>query len=121
MGYEDPKIRLDGSTITIRQYYFPFATPKRVALADIDHVETYEMNKWTGQYRFWGSGDFVHWFNHDFGRRKKTAAFILHLRGGGFRPVVTPDRPEEFRRELEQAGVRLGPATAEWARPGSPR
>ena len=111
MGYEDPKIRFDGSTITIRQYYFPFATAKTIAITDIDRVETYEMGAWTGQYRIWGSGDLRHWFNNDGGRPGKTGAFILCLRSSWFRPVVTPDRPEEFRRELEQAGVRIGPGT----------
>jgi hypothetical protein len=107
VSYEDPKIRCDGGTITIRQYYFPFANAKRIALADIDHVETYEMGNLTGKYRIWGSGDLRHWFNNDGRRPGKTGAFILHLRDSWFRPVVTPDRPDEFRRELEQAGIRL--------------
>jgi hypothetical protein len=114
LSYADKKLELEDGTLTIRQYYFPTRSAKRVRLSDIDHVGTYDMGPWTGRYRFWGSGDLQHWFNNDFGRVTKTKAFILYLRNGFVRPVVTPDRPEEFRQELNKAGIRLEPARMPW-------
>jgi hypothetical protein len=36
--YEDAGLLLDDDGITIRRYYFPLATPKRIAYADIQGI-----------------------------------------------------------------------------------
>jgi hypothetical protein len=119
VSYEDAKIRLEDGTLTIRQYYFPTGTAKRVSLSEVDRIGTYDMGPWTGRLRIWGSGDLRHWFNNDLHRPAKTKAFVLHLRNRSVRPVVTPDRPDDFQRELREAGIHLEPARAWWQR--SPR
>lgn len=62
------------------------------------------MRKATGRWRVWGSGDLVHWFNLDPGRRHKRQAFVVDL-GRRAKPVVTPDYPDAFRAAMEAAGI----------------
>ena len=104
-GYQDPLISVQDGTLMIRRYYFPTGT-KRIPLPMITGVEEYAMTKATGRWRTWGSGDLVHWFNLDPGRRHKRQAFVVDL-GRRARPVVTPDDPDAFRAALVAAGVRI--------------
>jgi hypothetical protein len=104
-GYQDPVISIRDGELVIRRYYFPTGS-KRVRLAAITRVEEYAMTKATGRWRIWGSGDLVHWFNLDPGRRHKRQAFVVDL-GRRARPVVTPDDPDAFRAALAAAGIRV--------------
>jgi hypothetical protein len=102
-GYRDPLISIQDGTLVIRRYHFPTGT-KRIRLAEITRVEEYAMGKATGRWRTWGSGDLVHWFNLDPGRRHKRQAFIIDL-GRRAKPVVTPDDPDAFRAALAATGI----------------
>jgi len=102
-GYQDPLISIQEGTLVIRRYYFPTGT-KRIRLAAITRVEEYPMGKATGRWRTWGSGDLVHGFNLDPGRRHKQQAFVVDL-GRLAKPVVTPDDPDAFRAALVAAGI----------------
>ena len=104
-GYQDPLIAIQDGTLVIRRYYFPTGT-KRIRLAGITRVDEYAMTKATGRWRTWGSGDLVHWFNLDPGRRHKQQAFVVDL-GRRAKPVVTPDDPDAFRAALVAAGIRI--------------
>jgi hypothetical protein len=64
------------------------------------------MTKATGRWRTWDSGDLIHWFNLDPGRRHKQRAFIIDL-GRRAKPVITPDDPDAFRAALVAAGIRV--------------
>ena len=46
-----------------------------------------------------GSGDFRHWYDADAGRPHKDTAIEISL-GRRVRPVITPDRPDEFEAIL---------------------
>jgi hypothetical protein len=113
-SYQDPLIAIRDGTLVIRRYYFPTGT-KRIRLAKITGVEQYPMTKATGRWRTWGSGDLVHWFNLDPGRRHKRQAFVVDL-GRRAKPVVTPDDPDAFRAALVAAGVRVSSRASGGAR-----
>jgi hypothetical protein len=102
-GYQDPLISICGGELVIRRYYFPTGA-KRIRLAAISGVQQYAMTKATGRWRTWGSGDLVHWFNLDLGRRHKQQAFVVDL-GRRAKPVVTPDDPDAFRAAMGAAGI----------------
>lgn len=103
--YQDSLIAIRDGTLVIRRYYFPTGT-KHIRLAAITGVQEYAMTKATGLWRTWGSGDLVHWFSLDPGRRHKQEAFIIDL-GRRAKPVVTPDDPDGFRAALVAAGIRV--------------
>ena len=65
------------------------------------------MTGMAGQYRLWGSGDFIHWFNYDPDRPRKTVKFIIQLTGHKVRPVITPVHPDAMAAELAAHGVNV--------------
>jgi hypothetical protein len=103
--YQDSLIAIRDGRLVIRRYYFPTGT-KRIRLASITGVEQYPMTKATGRWRTWGSGNLIHWFNLDPGRRHKQQAFVIDL-GQRAKPVITPDDPDAFRAALVAAGIRI--------------
>jgi hypothetical protein len=103
--YRDSLIAIRDGTLVIGRYYFSTGA-KHIRLAAITGVQEYAMTKATGRWRTWGSGDLIHWFNLDPGRRHKQRAFIIDL-GRRAKPVITPDAPDAFRAALVAAGIRV--------------
>ncbi|APE15882.1 hypothetical protein BOH72_12280 [Mycobacterium sp. WY10] len=91
--YRDSFIVLDGDGITLLKYYFPFATPKRIAYNDIRNVLVEDMNWLTGKGRFWGASLPYTWMPMDWGRMKKDKVIVLDV-GSRVKPCVTPDDPD---------------------------
>jgi len=92
--YDDGSVRLDGDALTIRRYYFPWGTSKRIPYERIRNVREWRMDPLTGKGRLWGSGDLRHWLPLDLGRPRRETALILDV-GGWVRPVITPDDPAQ--------------------------
>ncbi len=99
--YDDGLVILDADGLTIRHYYFPLATSKRIPYARIKGVQEWRMGLLTGKGRLWGSGDFRHWVPLDLRRPQKQKALILDL-GRWVRPVITPDDPDRVLALLEE-------------------
>jgi hypothetical protein len=91
--YEDAGLRLDEDGITIRRYYFPIATPKRIAYTDIQGIKAQPMSWASGKGRFWGASDPRYWFPLDTRRGSKQTLLILNV-GRRVRPCITPENPE---------------------------
>lgn len=91
--YDDGLLKLDEEGLTIRRYYFPFATSKRIPYARVRGVQDRPMGSLTGRWRWWGSGDFRHWAPLDPHRARKTRALVLDV-GAWVRPVVSPEDPD---------------------------
>jgi len=92
--YEDAGLMLDEDGITIRRYYFPFATPKRIAYSDIQGIDARPMGWASGKGRLWGASDPRYWFPLDPQRGKKPTLLILDL-GRRVRPCITPEDPDK--------------------------
>jgi hypothetical protein len=106
VSYDDGRIACTDDALVIRWYYFPFGA-KRIRYADIQKVRRQPMTPMTGQWRIWGSGDFVHWYNYDPRRPRKSVALIVHVAGHRVRPVITPDNPDGVAAELAAHGVKV--------------
>jgi len=104
--YHDGRVACTDDALVIRWYYFPFGA-KRIRYADIEKVERRPMTPMTGQWRLWGSSDFVHWANLDTGRPDKTVAFVVSLSSQRVQPVISPDNPDEVAAELAARGVNV--------------
>lgn len=90
--YEDAGLTLDEDGITIRRYYFPFATSKRVAYSDIQGIKAESMGWASGKGRLWGAADPRYWFPLDTQRGSKTTLLILDV-GRKVKPCITPEDP----------------------------
>lgn len=102
LAYDDGLIACDDQELIIRRYYLPWGA-KRIPYSSIRGVRRLPLtgvNK-IRQYRLWGSGDFRHWWNLDFGRTRKSLALVLDV-GGTIRPTITPDDPEAVERILTE-------------------
>ena len=75
--YSDNLIEVSNDSVLIRKYYFPFG-PKRVSLEDIESITAYKPSLLSGQYRYWGTGDFRTWYPPD-NRSKRDRIFIMKL------------------------------------------
>jgi len=108
-GYDDGLVACTDHEIVIRRYYIRHA--KRISYAAIREVRQVPLST-TRKIRIHGSGDGVHWFNHDPDRRRKELALVIYL-DDKIRPVITPDDPAQVTAELAAHGVNItsGPET----------
>jgi hypothetical protein len=53
------------------------------------------------RWRFWGSGDFLHWWNFDPMRAHKAVALVLDV-GRWIRPTITPDDSQAVEGLLKE-------------------
>jgi hypothetical protein len=100
-SYQDAGIRCDDDGVTIRRYY-PWGA-KQIGYDSIRSVAQLPLtgaNK-VRRWRFWGSGDFLHWWNLDPHRSEKTLALVLDV-GRRVRPTITPDDPNTVERILTE-------------------
>src|SRR5579884_1592706 len=99
--YDDGLVQLNSDGLTIRQYYFPFGTSKRIPYVQIKSIHQWHMGLWTGKGRLWGSGDLRHWFSLDLRRPWKEKALILDV-GTWVKPVITPNDPDRVLALLQE-------------------
>lgn len=99
--YDDGLIILDDEAITLRRYYFPLATGKRIPYGRIQGISVRPMGLLTGKGRLWGTSSPRYWLPLDPGRPHKDRLIVLDL-GGRVRPAFSPDDPDRVLSVLEQ-------------------
>ena len=75
--YSDKLIEIRDGEILFRNYYFPTFSAKTVKFQEIEKIVLEKPTLRKGKYRFWGTGDFTHWFPLDDQRSKRDVIFIL--------------------------------------------
>jgi len=105
--YEDATLLLDEDGITIRRYYFPLATSKRIAYSAIQGIKARPVSWAAGKGRFWGAADPRYWFPLDIRRGSKKTLLVLHVGRLRVRPCITPENPE---RVIEVLRDRVRPS-----------
>ena len=110
MSYDDGRVACTDDALVIRSYYFP-PRSKRIPYAKIRQARRAALAGMRGRYRLWGSGDFIHWYNWDPDRPKKSTALVISVTGRGMQPVITPDDPDAVAAELASHGVTVGLAS----------
>ena len=84
MLYDDKDVKVREQVVTIKTYYFPFGTSKRIPIADIKDV--YLIKQSSG--RIWGTGTFEYWFALDKNRLDYDC-FIAIDNGDSMKPAFT--------------------------------
>jgi hypothetical protein len=90
--YDDAGLVLDEVGITIRRYYFPLATPKRIAYNKIRGIRAKPMSWLSGKGRIWGTSGPRYWLPLDVARGSKQTLLIVDV-GRLVRPCITPEDP----------------------------
>jgi hypothetical protein len=93
--YDDGAIACDESGLVIRRYYLWGS--KRIPYASITSVKRLPIR--IRRWRLYGSGDFVHWWNLDLNRPRKSVALDIDV-GRRIHPTITPDDPDAVERIL---------------------
>jgi hypothetical protein len=91
--YSDSSVSLDEDGVTIRRYYFPLGSPKRIRYSDIRGLQIESMNWVNGKGRIWGTTDPRTWLPLDLRRPRKDKLLIFDV-GERVRPCVSPDQPD---------------------------
>jgi hypothetical protein len=99
--YDDGRVVLDRDGITLRRYYFPLGTSKRIPYDRILGVQAQRMGWLTGKGRGWGSAHPRYWLPLDTSRPNKDTLLVLDL-GGYVKPACTPDDPTQVLEILAQ-------------------
>lgn len=90
--YEDAGLVLDEDGITIRRYYFPLSTPKRVSYNKIRGIRAKPMGWASGKRRFLGAANPRYRLPRGARRSSKPTLLILEL-GRWVKPCITPEDP----------------------------
>lgn len=99
--YDDGRVALDEGGITLRCYYFPFGTSKRISYRDIRNVRTVPLSWWNGKGRLWGTTSPAYWYPLDMNRPRKTTLVVLDT-GSWIKPAFTPDNAAEVKALIDQ-------------------
>jgi hypothetical protein len=99
--YDDGRVLCDESGLTIRRYY-PWGS-KRIPYTAIRSVKRLPIciRRW----RLFGSGDFLHWWNLDLTRPKKSVALDIDI-GHFVHPTITPNDPDAVERLINEYATR---------------
>ena len=100
--YDDGKVICTDQELVIRDYYFP-AGSKRLPYSAIREVRRIDLG-FFGQWRIYGSSDFVHWLNFDIRRPRKDSGLVIYA-GTRTRPLITPDDTDRVATVLAGRGV----------------
>ena len=99
--YDDGRVVLDGEGVTLRRYYFPLGSSKRIPYRRIHGVEVRPMGWLTGKGRVWGTASPRYWLPLDLTRPRRHALVVLDL-GGFVKPAFSPEEPERVLGILRQ-------------------
>ena len=103
--YKDKLIEISNNFILLKNYYLPFIGSKRVPFDKIKSVTVEKPSLLNGQFRIWGTGNFVTWFPLDLWRPSRDKIFIIALIGKTMRIGFTTENSETVIRILEQKGL----------------
>jgi hypothetical protein len=102
-SYDDGRVAIDASGLTLRRYYFPTGGSKQIAFDAIRAVDRRPMGWLSGRGRGWGTTRPGYWMPLEFKRYAKRELIVVDL-GGRVKPAFTPDDPETVERLL-RAGM----------------
>lgn len=99
--YDDGRVLLHEDALTLRRYYFPLGTSKRIPYGQIQRVSAQPMGWLTGKGRGWGAAHPSYWLPLDLTRPRKNTLIVLDL-GAHVKPSFSPDEPEMVLRLLRE-------------------
>ena len=76
--YEDKLVIINSVSITLKNYYFPSHSSITVNYDDITRITVKQPTMTTGKYRYWGTGDFIHWYPMDNNRSRRDLIFFIY-------------------------------------------
>ena len=97
--YDDGRCVLDEDGLTLRHYYFTFATSKRILYRQIRDFEARPMGWLSGKGRGWGTSNPRYWLPLDMSRGNKKTLIVLDV-AAYVKPAFSPDDPDQVLQVL---------------------
>lgn len=100
--YDDGKVQLDRSALTLRRYHFPSGTAKVIPVPAIRSYTAEPLGLWLQRFRIWGSSDLRRWLPLDISRPLRSTLVTVEVPGTWPDPAFTPADPERFLAMLDE-------------------
>ncbi|MEZ5333858.1 MAG: hypothetical protein R2741_00730 [Methanolobus sp.] len=105
--YSDKLVEVEENGIFLKKYYFPLGTSKFVKFPDILKMEKRPATFSNGQWRIWGTGDFMTWFPLDWHRPDRELIFLIQLSTQKTRIGFTVEESKAFIEAVESKGIKI--------------
>jgi hypothetical protein len=99
--YSDKLVEIREDEILLHNYYFPTLSDKTVKYSEIKKIEIVKPTLKSGKFRYWGTGDFLHWFPMDIKRSKRKIIYILYKKNKRIRVGFTVEDSERVTEILK--------------------
>jgi hypothetical protein len=105
--YADRLVSLDRDCLILRRYYFPLASPKKIRLDCVEHIEIAPATLLSGRFRLWGSSDFLLWCPLDLQRFRREKVYTVKLKDRAVRPRFTVEQSDGFEAVLKSCRINI--------------
>lgn len=106
--YQDSLVIIDDNSITLKKYYYPSLSSKKILFSDIIKIKAFEPTILNGKWRISGTGDFRTWFPWDSARPKRDKIFkIFYKNKIWVRSGFTVENSKKVEEILHTKGLLL--------------
>jgi hypothetical protein len=103
--YQDNLIEISNDSLTLKNYYFPSKSPKKIFFTEIKEIETKQPSFFSGKWRVHGTGDFRTWYPQDSKRHKRNKIFVITYKNKWMRSGFTVENSETVEKILIKKGL----------------
>ena len=103
--YADKLVEIREDSLTLKNYYFPSMSPKRIPFDQIERIEIKQASILTGKWRIQGTGDFRTWFPFDFSRSKRDKIFFIYYKNKWMRSAFTVEDSQKAESILKEKNL----------------
>ena len=100
--YQDSLITIEGDNLTLKNYYFPSLSSKKILFANVESIKVYEPSILRGKWRIQGTGDFRTWYPADSSRYKRDKIFVIIFKNKWMRSAFTVENSEKVTEILTE-------------------
>jgi len=104
--YSDKLIEIRNNSILLRKYYFPSSKDITIGFNEIEKIVIVKNTARTGKYRYWGTGDFIHWYPMDNQRSIREFVYMIYRRNKKVKACFTVEDDKRVTEILKER-VRL--------------
>jgi len=100
--YQDSLVVIEEDGITLKNYYFPSMSSKKILFTDVENIKVYEPSILRGKWRIQGTGDFRTWYPADSYRYKRDKIFVIIYKNKWMRSAFTVENSNNVREILAE-------------------
>jgi len=103
--YQDSLITIEGDYLTLKNYYFPSMSSKKILFANVENIKVYDPSILRGKWRIQGTGDFRIWYPADSSRYKRDKIFVIIYKNKWMRSAFTVEDLDKVEEIFKVKGL----------------